>query len=154
EGRDELAWLRHLYDTYAERIVASGFNLPSFEAFWEDGYVELPVPARDVVLFEDFRRDPEAHPLRTRSGRIEIFSETIAGFGYPDCPPHPTWLPPREWLLAPGSAEYPLHLLTSQPRTRLHSQLDGFGVSRASKIAGREPLRINPADAELRDIRS
>ncbi len=154
EGRDEMAWVRHLYDTYSESIVASGFNLPPFDTFWEDGYVELPVPARDFILFEDFRRDPEAHPLRTRSGRIEIFSETIAGFGYPDCPPHPTWLKPREWLLAAGSAEFPLHLITNQPRTRLHSQLDGFGVSRESKVAEREPLRINPADAERRNIRT
>ena len=35
---------------------------------------------------------PTATPLPTPSGRIELFSETIAGFGYADCPGHPTWL--------------------------------------------------------------
>ena len=27
------------------------------------------------------------------SGKIEIFSQRIAGFGYADCPGHPAWLP-------------------------------------------------------------
>ena len=74
-------------------------------------------------MFADFRRDPDAHPLKTPSGRIEIFSETVAGFAYEDCPGHPVWLAPPEWL---GTTDdtYPLHLLCNQPRTKLHSQLD------------------------------
>ena len=41
---------------------------------------------------------PRAHPLPTPSGKIEIYSERIAGFGYDDCPRHATWLEPAEWL--------------------------------------------------------
>ena len=37
-----------------------------------------------------FRRDPEPRPLPTPSGKIEIASATIAGFGYADCPGHPS----------------------------------------------------------------
>ena len=41
---------------------------------------------------------------------------------------------------------------SNQPITRLHSQLDFGCTSRASKIKGREPIRIHPADAEARGI--
>ncbi len=67
-------------------------NLPGFQQFWAEGFVELPPPTREYVLFEEFRADPQQHPLRTPSGKIEIASETIAKFGYDDCPPHPAWM--------------------------------------------------------------
>jgi biotin/methionine sulfoxide reductase len=76
--------------------ASSSETLPGFQQFWVKGFVELPPPARGHVLFEDFRRDPEAHPLKTPSGRIEIVSADVAGFDYADCPPHPAWLPPAE----------------------------------------------------------
>ncbi|HEX9782204.1 MAG TPA: molybdopterin dinucleotide binding domain-containing protein, partial [Opitutaceae bacterium] len=46
-----------------------------------------------------------------------------------------------------------LHLLTTQPSTRLHGQMDMGRVSQKSKVAGREPMRINPEDAARRGIR-
>jgi biotin/methionine sulfoxide reductase len=104
-------------------------------------------------LYGEFRADPEAHPLKTPSGRIEIFSERIAGFGYDDCPGHPVWRAPREWLGSPRAQKFPLHLLSSQPATRLHSQLDDALVSRAAKVAGREPLWLHSRDAAARGIR-
>src|SRR5271166_691501 len=72
--------------------------------------------------------------------------------GYDDCPGHPIWLPPREWLGGAHTAQYPLHLLTTQPATRLHGQMDMGVVSQESKIAGREPMRIHPDDARRREI--
>ena len=103
----------------------------------------------DLVLFDAFRADPDAHPLRTASGKIEIGSDTIAGFDYPDCAGHPTWMEPAEWLgdTSEAAARYPLTLIANNPATRLHSQLDPGATSQASKIHGREPVRINPADA-------
>jgi biotin/methionine sulfoxide reductase len=103
-------------------------------------------------MLAGFRADPDAHRLGTPSGRIELYSETIAGFGYADCPPHPAWLEPAEWLGSPLAVQYPLHLVTNQPRTRLHSQLDMGRVSQASKIAGREPVWMHPADAAARGL--
>ena len=85
-------------------------------------------------------------------GRIELFSATVDGFGYADCPGHPTWLPPREYLGAPLAARFPLHLLTAQPASRLHSQFDHVGVSAESKISGREPLTLHADDAAARGI--
>ena len=152
EGRDEMAWLRHLYDVFRQQIAEQRIELPEFDAFWDSGHIELPLADDGRVGFADFRRDPESHPLATPSGRIEIFSETIDGFGYDDCPGHPAWLEPAEWLGGEAAADYPLHLVSNQPVTRLHSQLDCSTMSADSKVAGREPVLIHPDDARLRGI--
>jgi biotin/methionine sulfoxide reductase len=49
-------------------------------------------------------------------------------------------------------ARFPLQLVANQPATRLHSQLDFGATSLASKIRGREPVRIHPQDAAARAI--
>jgi biotin/methionine sulfoxide reductase len=154
EGRDEMDWIRHLWDQSRQRAGKDGFELPDFETFWEQGTWSLPDPDRPTVLLEGFRADPKANPLSTPSGKIEIFSETIHGFGYDDCPGHAVWREPDEWLGAPMAEQFPLHLISNQPRTRLHSQLDSGGVSRGSKIADREPLTMHPDDAAKRGIKS
>jgi len=43
-------------------------------------------------------------------------------------------------------------MISNQPRTRLHGQLDNGRVSRDDKIRGREPVWINPLDAALRGL--
>ena len=63
--------------------------MPGFDTFWEDGHFELPRPETPPIPFADFREDPEGAALKTPSGKIEIYSETIAGFGYDDVPGHP-----------------------------------------------------------------
>ena len=71
EGRDEEAWVRHLYDLTHRFAAQRGVELPGFDAFWEQGFVEIPPPAKPFVMFDDFRSDPEEHPLRTPSGKVE-----------------------------------------------------------------------------------
>jgi biotin/methionine sulfoxide reductase len=154
EGRDEMEWLRHIYDVWRQRVAQHDVEVPSFDDFWQQGYAEVAAPEAPFVMFADFRGDPARHPLKTPSGKIEIFSERIAGFGYDDCPGHPAWLEPAEWLGGTTAAAFPLHMISNQPRTRLHSQLDCAGVSRASKIKGREPVWIHPADAASRGIQA
>lgn len=150
EGRTPEDWIDHLWNQTRQRAGQAGFELPPLEELRANGTHTLPDNPREPVLLEDFRADPAAHPLRTPSGRIEIFSEAIGRMGYADCPAHPTWIEPYEWL---GSAEPDqLHLVSNQPRTRLHSQFDPGRVSVASKIAGREPLTMHPDDAATRGI--
>ena len=59
---------------------------------------------------------------------------------------------PCEWLGAESVKKYPLHLITNQPKTRLHSQYDNGGYSLENKIREREPVSINPKDAVARGI--
>ncbi|MHC8288050.1 molybdopterin-dependent oxidoreductase [Pseudomonas sp. XS1P51] len=154
EGRTAQQWLEHLYGGWQQYMHESGVNMPDFETFWLEGLVALPKADRPVIMLEDFRGDPLAHPLATASGRIELFSQTIADYGYADCPGFPCWLEPDEWLGSPLAQSYPLHLITDQPATRLHSQLDHSPNSLASKIQGREPIWLNPTDAGARGIQA
>ena len=153
EGRTEMEWLRYLYDRARQGAAESGVELPDFEVFWAAGHVEIEVPEAPFDMLGAFRADPDANPLATPSGKIEIFSERIAGFDYDDCPGHPVWMEPVEWLGSALAERYPLHLISNQPKTRLHSQLDGGRVSQRSKIKGREPIWISAADAVPRGIR-
>ena len=152
EGRSEMEWLRHLYDVFRQQASRERIELPDFDGFWKAGELELPLADHDRVLFADFRAAPRDNPLQTPSGRIEIFSETIDGFGYDDCAGHPRWFEPAEWLGAEQAKRHPLHLVSNQPSTRLHSQLDCGKTSVASKIQDREPASIHPDDAAARGI--
>ena len=151
-GRSPRQWLAHLYDGLARQLRAVGETAPTFEAFWEAGELILPTSSDPEAWIRRFREDPAANALPTPSGKIEVFSETIAGFGYPDCPGHPAWLEPDEWLGATLARRFPLQLVSNQPAGRLHSQLDFGAASLETKVDGREPIRINPADATDRGI--
>ncbi|WP_299303215.1 molybdopterin-dependent oxidoreductase [uncultured Litoreibacter sp.] len=125
-------------------------NLPDWEAFCAKGWLKVETNDPPRVMLQRFVDDPESNPLNTPSGKIEIFSETVAGFGYRDCFGHPAWFDPYEWL---GNATgEDLHLISNQPSTKLHSQLDQGAISLAGKIDGREPVLINPQDAKRRAI--
>lgn len=154
EGRDETAWLAHLYEDARERSAARGVAMPPFAEFWERGSYEPPLTGPPPVLLAEFRADPRAHRLATPSGKIELYSERIASFGYDDAPPHPAWLEPAEWLGGALAHRYPLHLLSNQPRVRLHSQHDAAPASRAWKVGGRERLEMAPYDAAARGLAS
>jgi biotin/methionine sulfoxide reductase len=152
DGRDEMGWVRYLYEGMRGPVEAAGGSLPDFDAFWQAGKVELPTKPGPQVAFAAFRADPEGKPLATPSGRIELYSERIAGFGYPDCPGHPVWMEPCEWLGSPLARRFPLHLVSNQPVARLHSQNDPSPHSRAAKTAGRETLRLHPVEAAARGL--
>ncbi len=153
EGRSPRQWLAEIYEPTRRALIERGFDAPDFEQFWAAGELALPTLPWNGGMLRKFRRDPEAAPLPTPSGRIEIVSATIAGFGYPDCPGHPAWLPPSEGLGTPAARRYPLCLIANQPATRLHSQLDFGATSQAAKVDGREPVRLHPQDAAARGIR-
>ncbi|RYH07645.1 molybdopterin dinucleotide binding domain-containing protein [Tropicimonas sp. IMCC6043] len=101
-----------------------------------------------------FRKDPERHPLKTPSGKFELFSHHVHGFGYDDCPGFAKWIEPAEWLGSKLAERYPIHLLSNKAATRLHSQLDYATVSQRSKIEGLEPILINPVDAKRRGLKT
>jgi biotin/methionine sulfoxide reductase len=142
-----------LYEQWQGKVAERGRTVPGFDEFWASDGLELPVASEPQVAFADFRADPDGHPLTTPTGKIEIFSETIDSFRYPDCPGHPVWFEPDEWLGSPATGRFGLQLVANQPRSRLHSQLDVGAHSQSVKIAGREPVRLHPADAAARGLR-
>jgi biotin/methionine sulfoxide reductase len=152
EGKKELDWLAEIYETARLANRKTGIELPDFDTFWEAGYFRLPDSGKPYEMFAGFRADPVREPLGTPSGKIEIFSDRIAGFGYEDCPGHPCWMEPEEWAGSPLAARHPLHMLSNQPRFRLHSQLDMTGVGQSEKVGGREPVFMHPDDATARGL--
>ncbi len=152
EGRDAAAWIRHIYEGSVPRAKDDGIELPAFDDFWEQGKLEYARPEEPQVFLKTFRDNPERFPLDTPSGKIELFSQTVADFGYEECPGYPFWYPAEEAVQQEVSARWPLHLLSSQPRTRLHSQYDHGSVSRRTKVQNREPLWLHPLDAAARGV--
>ncbi|UWP90152.1 molybdopterin-dependent oxidoreductase [Aliiroseovarius crassostreae] len=127
-------------------------DLP-FEEFWEKGYARMPVPAeaRKWTRHGAFYDDPEANPLHTSSGKIEMFCDTIASFELEDCPGMPMWMEKHEYL---GNAKKgQLHVVSPHPWFRLHSQMANSERLRdLYMVQGREPVRINAQDAAERGI--
>ncbi|UXY13489.1 molybdopterin guanine dinucleotide-containing S/N-oxide reductase [Kosakonia sp. ML.JS2a] len=153
EGKSDLQWLETFYNIAAQRGASQQVTLPPFDAFWQaNQLIEMPESEQNArfVRFGDFRRDPQANPLKTPSGKIEIFSQRIQSFGYADCPPHPMWLEPDEWH---GNAKpQQLQVLSAHPAHRLHSQLNFTRLREEYAVAGREPVTLHPQDAQARGI--
>lgn len=152
EYRDEMQWLEEIYAESRGNALEVGVELPPFDQFWNgDGIAAKGEPRAFPI--ERFRRDPVRYPLGTPSGKIEFISDAIASFGYPDAPGHPTWLDKNEVLGSARSVRFPLHLISPQPKNKLHSQFDFGRHSRKDKIHEREAIRINPVDAARRHLR-
>lgn len=153
EGKSELQWLETFYNVARQRGASQQVELSPFAEFWQaNQLIEMPEnpDSERFIRFADFRRDPQAHPLKTASGKIEIFSQRIADYGYQDCPGHPMWLEPDEWQ---GNAEpEQLQVLSAHPAHRLHSQLNYSSLRELYAVANREPVTIHPDDAQARGI--
>ena len=148
EGRTAMEWLRHLYDEWRDSLASRyrGWPVPGFDEFWAGDGLELPVASEPQVAFADFRADPEGHPLSTPTGKIEIFSATIDSYGYPDCPGHPVWLEPDEWLgsasrraLRPAAGRQPAEGAAAQPAGRRRAQ--PVGQDRRARAGADAPCR-------------
>ena len=145
-------------------------HLP-FEEFLEKGYL----PARfkdeeewkaDPVGMRAFYEDPEGNPLKTPSGKIEIYSTAIANTWGDDGerPPIPKWIEEsdqhHERLTNERGKTYPFLVVSNHPRFRVHAQGDDAVWLREikyCKVEGPdgylyEPVWINPLDAAEKGI--
>ena len=129
EGRGEEEWLR---DFVADSEVAD------YEEFKREGLYMGGDQLR--VGLSDFVADPEAHPLGTPSGRVQILSEAYADLGF-------TAVPAYRGLRADD--RHPLMLVTPKSRFRVNSQNDNIPWFRERELHG---LWMNPRDAEERGI--
>jgi anaerobic dimethyl sulfoxide reductase subunit A len=95
------------------------------------------------VALADFRRDPQAHPLSTPSGLIEIAYPEAEQYGLPAIP---SYVPVGSASTGEGAS---LYLLTPHFKFRSNSCLAGVPVLQRLE---RPEVWINPLDAEARDI--
>lgn len=127
EGRTEGEWIRLLYEGDRERST----GLPTFDRLLEEGLAWRTDRTEPFVALADWRSDPNAHPLDTPSGKIELFSERLAAAaealrGTPDegaITPIPTYVP--EWGPAEFAVETPATDGAQEPDAELRA--DGHG---------------------------
>ncbi len=129
EGRDEEAWLR---------LFLEQSEVPDAEHFRRTGVYAGREQERTAL--SGFIADPQAHPLGTPSGRIELASAAYARTGFPAVP---------QFRGPAPDPEHPLALITPHARYRVNSQFSNDPLLRA-----REPqaLAMNPADARQRGV--
>jgi anaerobic dimethyl sulfoxide reductase subunit A len=148
EDRTERDWVEWSLARYREARYAGAPDLAGFEAT-NAGVHVMPVKQPAVAL-TDFRRDPAAHPLRTPSGRIEIFSTALHAVGRPrDIPAVPKYIQEWESPFGPEAKTYPLQAVGHHSMARAHSTLEGVDWL---EEAFPQRLFINPADASARGI--
>ena len=149
EGLDERGWVGRALDRYRETRFPGLPSLDELEAS-NAGVYSVPV-TKPAVAFEDFRRDPEGHPLPTPSGKIEIFSKTLADLGRPGVIPGvPKYI--REWEspFGPEAEAYPLQAIGHHSMSRVHSTHDNVDWLNE---AFPQRVFINPVDAAARGLR-
>ncbi|NLF78597.1 MAG: molybdopterin-dependent oxidoreductase [Chloroflexi bacterium] len=152
EGRTVEDWLRYCVDETRKNNP----DWPDFESFREMGIYKVTNPGEPYVAYQAFREDPEANPLITPSGKLEIFSARLHDIGQ-------TWeleegdvitgLPiyaeTWEGLNDPLREKYPLQLISAHYKQRTHST---YGNVPWMKEAAPQVVWINPIDAEPRGI--
>ncbi|WP_127115867.1 molybdopterin-dependent oxidoreductase [Shimia sediminis] len=151
EGRSAEDWQRWIYHSSQQRLSEVGLSLPSLETLRAQGWAKVEMPDKPTIMLQEFVADPNANALKTPSGKIELFSETVSAFGDADCPGYAWWRAPDEWLGNRKDDSW-LHLLCVQPQNKLHSQLDQGSVCKGDKIRGLEPIQVSPSDATRLDI--
>lgn len=154
-NKTEMQWIEEFYTKALEQGKRSNLNMPNFREFWSKNQPitsEVPFENTQFVRYADFREDPILSPLGTPSGKIEIYSKTIEKMNYEDCPAHPTWMEPIEWLgMENKKAEFAM--VSSHPSHRLHSQLNNTSLRNKYAVNNREPIWINTEDAKAKGIK-
>lgn len=120
EGRDERGWVEWILERYRQERFP---DLPSLDEMMEKnlGVWANPV-TKPAVAFEDFRRDPQAHPLNTLSGKVEIFSKELFNLNRPDeIPAVPKYIQEWESPFGPEAEKYPLQVIGHHTLARVHS---------------------------------
>ena len=165
EGKSAEEWMRLGFEKSGVK------DMVSWEELNEKGYFVIPTDPnwkqyRAGLI--DFYENPEKHPLKTPSGKIEFYSQNLARY-FPDDierPPVPHWIEKGEShderLSSARARKYPLLIVSNHGRWRVHSQHDDITWLReiqTCKVKGPdgymyEPIWINPIDAARRGIKS
>ncbi|MFC1918405.1 molybdopterin-dependent oxidoreductase [Chloroflexota bacterium] len=144
-SKSEEEWLREFVSTAPDTSV----EIKDFDKFRREGIhrVKLDEP---IVAFKRQIEDPENNPFPTPSGKIEIYSNSVAEIDNPMLPPIPKYLSTWEDRNDPLREKYPLQMISPHPKIRAHSSM--YKVQCLWEV---EPHRawINVTDAQVRGIK-
>ncbi|TNH04871.1 dimethyl sulfoxide reductase subunit A, partial [Pasteurellaceae bacterium Phil11] len=154
EGRTQEQWLQHLY----AEMRAMDADLPTYDALKAMGIFKKKDPKGHLVAYKDFRDDPEANPLSTPSGKIEIYSarlaEIAASWDLKEdevIDPLPIYHPGFYSHIEAQNGQFPLQLVGFHYKSRTHSS---YGNINVLESACPQEVWINPLDAKSRNIQS
>ena len=103
-----------------------------------------------TIAFADFRADPDACPLKTPSGKIEIFSKQLYDMDRPDeIPAVPKYIEEWESPFGPEAEKYPLQAMGHHYMGRVHSTHDNVDWLQE---AFPQRVFLNELDAQARGI--
>ncbi|WCG84641.1 DmsA/YnfE/YnfF family dimethyl sulfoxide reductase [Pectobacterium sp. A5351] len=152
EGRTQEEWLEHLYN----KMKIKDPTLPDFNDFREMGIYKRADPNGHKIAYEDFRKDPVNHPLRTPSGKIEIYSSRLEEISQKwslekdeTISPLPVYASTFDGWDSPERHNYPLQMTGFHHKGRAHSSYGNIDVLNA---ACPQEIWINPLDAQKRNI--
>jgi len=152
EGRTQREWLQYLY----AKMLAKDPALPAYEELRLMGIYKRKDPAGHFVAYKKFRQDPQANPLKTPSGKIEIYSSALAKIAGEwelkkdeTISPLPVYASTFEGWDDPKRSQFPLQMFGFHYKARTHSTYGNIDVLQASC---RQEVWINPIDAKTRGI--
>lgn len=130
-------------------IVTGSSDIPDYDTFKKNAIhrVELSEPG---VAFKEQIENPQNNPFLTPSGKIEIYSQQIADMDNPMIPPIPKYIETWENLNDPLTVKYPLQLITTHPKLRVHSQF--HNVPWLTELEA-QAIVVNTSDARTRGIK-
>jgi anaerobic dimethyl sulfoxide reductase subunit A len=142
-------------DASAEAMVKSiveqaseEVDLPDFETLKKEGLHRVK-RAEPRETQKDSPGKIGDKPLKTSSGKIEIYSEVALAMNHPRIPPIPKYLETWEGLNDPLATRFPLQLISPHFKRRAHSQFDNLPWLRELQT---QALSINTVDAAQRGI--
>ncbi len=148
EGRDEKDWVAQFVEKYRKTRFP---QIPGLEAFEKSNAGVFAVNVeKPKIAFADFRKDPEKHPLKTPSGKIEIFSARLFDMHNPaEIPAVPKYVQEWESPFDENAGRYPLQVIGPHYMPRVHStHANNDWLSEAFP----QRVFINPLDARDRNI--
>lgn len=157
QGRTQEEWRTWLFEE-TKAVVPEFPDEDELEAM---GVFRMRNPNGHFIGMKDFREDPEANPLMTPSGKIEIYSQTLAdmaktwvfegdreGDKLTALPEHvDTW----EGALEARSSEFPLQCIAHHYKGRTHSS---YANLPKTLEAHPQMVWINTKDAASRGIKN
>ena len=152
EGRTQYQWLEKLYTESRKAIPELP---PTLEEAYTMGVYKRYFPENHIA-YKAFRDDPEANPLPSPSGKIEIYSPRLAELAetWTLLPGQaitalPEYIPNPEGAISPERKEWPLQLIGHHYKQRTHST---YGNCWWLQEVAPQELWINPIDAKARGI--
>ncbi|SHH74349.1 DMSO/selenate family reductase complex A subunit [Ferrimonas marina] len=153
EGKSAQQWL----DQFYAEAQAANPGLPDKSVMLKQGVYRQYLPNGSHIALQDFRDDPEANPLATPSGKIEIYSSELADKAA-------RWQLPADQVISAipqycataegaedrdGMRRYPLQLTGYHTKGRVHSSYHNVPWLRE---AVQDAVWISPMDAEARGL--